>query len=83
LSEHVFRVGDLVTAPRMKNWDGTLLVCRIGQSHGDDHLLLPVSGGDLPRGVSRINLTLVEAWRGPPLRRCNADASKIIHDQPD
>ena len=81
MSQHTFVIGDLVTAPRMRDWDGTLLVCRIGQSQGDEHALFPINGGALPRAVASKDLTLVAAWSGPALSRWN-ETKVLADDQP-
>ena len=89
MSDHIYRVGDLVTCEWMRDpippFD--LLICRIGLGEPDhvlyDYVLLPVqTNAEKPRGANASDLTLVEAWRGPRLARCNADASETTEYEP-
>ena len=79
ISDHIFAVGDLVTLPNRTNFfTGQLTIWRIASREGDEFMLVPTASDDpRPRLGTLDNMTLVEAWRGPKLARCNTEATEI------
>lgn len=71
------RVGDLVEAPGRKDWLPGLNRCRVLSRSDDLCVLQPMRFG-MPRTVPVQEATLVEAWSGPELTRCDRDMRAVV-----